>query len=391
LAGPRILISGWYGNGNVGDEAVLAGILRALRAADPDVRVTVLSDDPPATEAAFGVRAAARWPRYRRRLVGESLALLRCDAFLLGGGGLIKDYGAGPGNAHVWVRPLLVARALRKPSMTYAIGIDELRFDESRDIVRRALSQTTVVTVRDEGTARSMARLGYDGPTLTTADPALLLGTPRPAPPDGPPRVAVSVRHWFARDARVDEPERIARHDRELAGALDALVDRHGVRVCFLPFRAHASDDDARACRRVAQRMRRTDAVEHLAVPATPEAAVQELARCALVVGTRLHSLILAASTATPFVGFDYMPKMRFFVDRLGLGERCFTLDETERPGFLHAAIEGAWRDRDALRRELVEVVAPLQEAAWRNGRIAVALAARQPVREPNADPASAL
>jgi polysaccharide pyruvyl transferase CsaB len=375
VAGPRILISGWYGNDNVGDEAVLAGMVRALRAADAEVRLTVLSDDPAATAAQFDVRAVARRPGYRRRLAGETIALAACDAFVLGGGGLIKDYGSGPGNAHVWVRPLLVAAAMRRPSMTYAVGVDDLRFAESRAVVRRALGRTTVVTVRDEGTARAILELGYEGPAWTTADPALLLGTPRASAPVGPPRIAVSARHWFARDARVDEPDRLARHEAELAGALDALVERHGVRVIFLPFRAHAVDDDAAACRRIAERMRHTDVVEHVAVPATPEAAVELLGGCDLVVGTRLHSLILAAATATPFVGFDYMPKVRFFAEQLGLGERCFTLDQTERPGFIRTALEAAWVQRDALRQHLLTAVPPLQDAAWRNGRVAVALA----------------
>ncbi|HWI70714.1 MAG TPA: polysaccharide pyruvyl transferase family protein [Baekduia sp.] len=361
----------------MGDEAVLAGILRALRAAEPAVRVTVLSDDPPSTAAQFDVRAIARRPGYKRRLAGEALALLRCDAFLLGGGGLIKDYGAGPGNVHVWVRPLLVAAALRKPSMTYAIGVDGIRFDESRAIARDALRRTTLVTARDEGTVRAMGDLGYDGPVATTADPALLLGTPRPQAPPGPPRVAVSVRHWFANDARVDEPDRIERHDRELARALDTLVDEHGVRIVFVPFREHAVDDDALACRRIAEQMRRGDAVEHVAMPATPEAAVELLAGCSLVIGTRLHSLILAASTATPFVGFDYMPKMGFFAERLGVTDRCFTLDQTERDGFLREALTAAWRDRDALRAHLAATVPALQDVAWRNGQAAVALARR--------------
>jgi hypothetical protein len=69
-------------------------------------RVTVLSDDAAATATRFGVRAVARRRGYRRRLAGETMALAACDAFLLGGGGLIKDYVSGSGNAPVWVRPV---------------------------------------------------------------------------------------------------------------------------------------------------------------------------------------------------------------------------------------------------------------------------------------------
>ena len=47
----RILISGYYGFGNTGDEAILAAICRDLRAVQPGVKLTVLSGDPGATRS----------------------------------------------------------------------------------------------------------------------------------------------------------------------------------------------------------------------------------------------------------------------------------------------------------------------------------------------------
>ena len=55
----RIVLSGYYGFGNAGDEAVLAAILASLRRQMPEVECGVLSVDPPATTR---LRVSCPWP-----------------------------------------------------------------------------------------------------------------------------------------------------------------------------------------------------------------------------------------------------------------------------------------------------------------------------------------
>ena len=55
----RLVISGYYGYGNTGDEAVLEGMLTSLHKAG-HVHTTVLSADPEATRALHGVDAISR-------------------------------------------------------------------------------------------------------------------------------------------------------------------------------------------------------------------------------------------------------------------------------------------------------------------------------------------
>ena len=54
-----ILIAGYYGFGNTGDEAILAAICDDLRERQPDVKLVVVSGDPAATEATHGVTSVA--------------------------------------------------------------------------------------------------------------------------------------------------------------------------------------------------------------------------------------------------------------------------------------------------------------------------------------------
>ncbi|HAG06972.1 MAG TPA: hypothetical protein DCL13_02195, partial [Peptococcaceae bacterium] len=79
---PKIIISGYYGFKNSGDEAMLYAIIDALRARIPGVELVVLSHRPRETAAEFGVRAVPRWsPFHLWRELGTA------DLLVSGGGG----------------------------------------------------------------------------------------------------------------------------------------------------------------------------------------------------------------------------------------------------------------------------------------------------------------
>jgi polysaccharide pyruvyl transferase CsaB len=369
----RIVISGWYGQGNLGDEAVLAGMLSTIGEALPDARITVLSDDPGRTRREHCVAAARRSSAGpRRRLLSELIPTLRADAFVLGGGGLVKDFGDFEGNVHGWVRPGLWARAMRRRTMWYAIGVDDLRFPASKDFARRGAERAHVVTVRDEGSARKLADAGLEEEPLRTADPAIVLGELGPG--EGERLVAVCPRHWKEAAPEVGRPELQERLYEELAVALDSLQTRFDARIVFVPFRAHPADDDREVCHAIRGRMRTADAARTLDVPTSPKEAASLLARCDLVVGTRLHSLILAAAGGAPFHALDYMPKVRFFCERVGLEDERSPLEAASETGRLTELLTGAYERRQAIRARLAARVPLLQRLARVNAELLAAL-----------------
>ena len=87
----NILISGYYGFNNIGDESILRTVIDNLREKLPDIDITVLSQDPAQTSAKYGVKAARRmslWDIFR--------SVLHCDLLLSGGGSLLS-VAAGSG------------------------------------------------------------------------------------------------------------------------------------------------------------------------------------------------------------------------------------------------------------------------------------------------------
>ena len=55
-----IIISGYYGFNNSGDEALLYSIIQDLRACKPDIKIAVLSQNPAQTSANYQVDAIER-------------------------------------------------------------------------------------------------------------------------------------------------------------------------------------------------------------------------------------------------------------------------------------------------------------------------------------------
>jgi polysaccharide pyruvyl transferase WcaK-like protein len=75
----RLLISGYYGFGNVGDEALLRIIVERIRARVPNADIEVLSATPLLTARELDVRSPSRDPRMRRRSLRRRRSVAKCD------------------------------------------------------------------------------------------------------------------------------------------------------------------------------------------------------------------------------------------------------------------------------------------------------------------------
>lgn len=284
----RVAILGYYGFGNLGDEAVLWAMRAHLQEALPGVEVWVLSADPAWTENVHGVHSLPRTNlRAVRRLFRSSH--LVCS----GGGSLFQDVTS-------WRSPLfyglLHELARGRPILVYAQGLGPLRRRVSRAVTRKAMQSACRITLRDEDSALLLRQLGVQRPTEVVCDPALAL------PAAGgvrEPMLAVCVRPW---------------QDVPWSGLVEAL--RTAARASGLPVRVvclHRRADLPMATR-LAEEL-----TAELAVPSTPQEAFGLLGRAQAVVGMRLHALVLAAAAGVPFVGIAYDPKVSSFANSLGM------------------------------------------------------------------------
>lgn len=291
----RFLLSGYYGFGNLGDEALLEVIVSQLRTRYPLAQIDVLSERPEITAHELRVEAT---PRMEMGRVREAIA--RADVVLSGGGGLLQNatslksllYYAG-----------IIRAAVRAKRKTFIFGqsIGPLDFF-GRTIVREWCRGVSAATVRD---GRSRALLASLLPTITveqTSDPVFLYD-----PPEGTgdlamqglgegsdPLVLVCVRKAAN---SIDGATVIAR-------ALDRLAEQHGARVAFLPLGGVADAEISTVI------IRKCKSHPVLLPECTLAQAAAIIRRSHAVIGMRLHALILAARNGVPFLAIPYDPKV---------------------------------------------------------------------------------
>ena len=350
----RVLLSGYYGFGNFGDEVLLEVIVERMRRRFPSAQLEVLSATPQATAEHHRVATTPRWDWRAIRA-----AIVRADVVLSGGGGLLQN-ATSLRSLLYYAGILREAIRARRKTMVFAQSVGPLDF-WGRLLVRRFCKGLDRATLRDERSVRLFRELVPRTPIERTADPVFLYECPQGETdlaseglgPESGAYAVVSVRRAAAFR---DGPAIIGR-------AVDRLAQRHDIRAAFLSLGgaadAAASTDIIRAC-----------TSNPVLLPECTLAKTASILRGArVVVGMRFHSLVLAARYAVPFLAIAYDPKVSALCEDLEYPLAPLWRVGERRPSeaAIDDLVDRLVNERDALSAELAERRESVQAAAERN------------------------
>jgi len=354
---PRILISGYYGCGNIGDEAILGGLLAGFRRLCPEAAVVVLSADPAATSAEYGVEAI---PRFSLKAFWRELA--RAQLFVSGGGGLLQDTTSWRSPLY-YLALLRLARRRRVPSAALCQGIGPLRRGWVKRLVARTLLSTDLIVVRDEASVRLLAEMGLPLSSIHLgADAAWLLD-----PSSGETAEALLREKGLGLTGAMiglflrRVPKSPLSSSRELweaiAAALGEFLGRHRARAVFVPMQRPG---DVEVGEEVMRRLKgEVRQLRGLHLPAD----LLALSGCfQLAVGMRLHGLIFAARMGVPLLGISYDPKIDAFLSQAGL-KAAMSVDSARADALLEA-LEQTWKGREEFPRNLAALTEESRQKA---------------------------
>ncbi len=344
----NVFVVGWFGAGNIGDEAILYSELSILRNKIQGMEFTVLSFDPSRTKkltASFPevkriIRMGSKLGLFRSDFFGIYAAIKRADAVIIGGGGLFQDiYNFYP--IPFFTSLALLARLLDKPSVLYCVGIGPLKTYLGRKLCRLAMDSVKVISVRDEESIILLRKIGVRKKIHLSADPAFSLS---PVQTDrvenlistygfhaGGPDIGVCVQNLLYWRGRVKTT---------LAEILDSLVEKTGARIFFIPFgvyrntwiRQYASETvDIMAAKELMARMKAKSYLIDTGSLNPPEisALIENLS---LMISMRLHGLILALAVKTPVIALTYKREMKIrnLMKRIGKEENLFEVSSLD-------------------------------------------------------------
>lgn len=364
--GPKIVMSGYFGFDNSGDDAILKAIVKDLREQDPSVRIKVLSKDPSKTEQLCPVTSANRFK------LREVISSLRDAQLVISGGGSLLQDVTSTRSLLYYLALMKLAFILKKPVMIYANGIGPINKTFNRRLTKWILERVDLITLRDKGSLDFVKSIGVKNDRImVTADPVFTLN---PAERErikeilriegidtSRQLIGISVRNWKNDDALI---QAVAKGTRR-------LIDDKSVGVVMIPMHY---PEDLEISERISD-LSGSNNCWTLKGKYSVEEIMGIIREMEIMAAMRLHSLIYAATQGVPMAGLVYDPKVKGFLDELGLDHYTDVKSITSES--FYKLVSEVWAVREEVGRSIDIHKERLEKLALENIRQAYSLIGR--------------
>lgn len=297
----KLVLSGYYGFDNAGDEAVLLSILQQLK--KQNITPVVLSNNPEKTTSLYNVESY-----HRMKLSEIKKAIRTSDGLISGGGSLLQDVTSLKSSFY-YLAIMKIAHFYKKPVFFYSQGVGPLNRKWTYPFLKSVISKCTYISVRDTSSKELLRTIGIKNDIAVSIDPVLgiehdsthidLSSELKKMLSHKP--VVISVRQWNNDEKIVAEMKSIT-----------ADLVKQNIPVLFLPFHI---PHDVDISNDIASSFSESELVTVIDKELSVPAMLELISNSRFLIGMRLHSLIFAASQSVPFIGISYDPKIDAFME----------------------------------------------------------------------------
>lgn len=308
----KVLLSGYFGFDNSGDDAILKAMVDDFRKFNTHIEIKALSKNPVKTEKTYGIQAADRFN------IHEIMKSLKeTDLFISGGGSLLQDI-TSTRSLMYYLFLIFLAKIFRKKVYVYANGIGPIDKGFNRFITKIILEKVDFISLRDKFSYEFVRDLKVKNKNIkVTADPVFSL---KPISKEvairllaeenlkvGDKTIGICIREW---KKAPDLKEKLAK-------ACDELAEM-GWDVLFVPF--HLPKDHIYSME-IAKLCKHKDKIKTITKTYNAEELMGIFGLLKVLLAMRLHSLIYASGANLPMVGLIYDPKVKAMINELGIVE----------------------------------------------------------------------
>ncbi len=301
---PKLLLAGYFGAGNLGDDAVLKGFVSGLEGLNYQYRA--ISSSPERLMRQLGIQSV---PKSDFGALKNAIA--ECDALVFPGGSIFQDV-TSVRSVIYYSKLVQQAKKSGKKVIMVGQGIGPLTTWTGKRMARSAFNAVDMLAVRDPMSVSTLRSLGVKTNPRTTADSAFLLPPP-PAQGEDSSSFGVAGMKTIGISARPFGKDKSR-------GVVDTFSDF--VRMLssngYVPVMMALDDTEDRAIIEAIAK-KHGGKVPDLKGITTPTQLQQRIARMEAVVAMRLHAGILASTVGIPSLMVSYDPKVTAFANVMGL------------------------------------------------------------------------
>ncbi len=299
-----VMISGYYGFRNSGDDSILAAIISDLREKSPNISISVLSKSPEETKKIYNVDSFNRF-----NFIKIFRKLRKTKLLISGGGSLIQDVTSSK-SLYYYLAVIRIAELCGAKVMLYANGIGPISKEKNIKKVKKTLEKVKAATLREESSLCELQRLGIEIDAEVTADPVFTMKSENNECIDEVLAEAgieknkkffiIAIRNFKTNDKDIES---------KCAKFIEHVYKTHGYLPVILPMQMSF---DLEISERVSEML----SVPHVVLIRNYSSGemLGIVGRAEFILGMRLHTLIYALKMAVPVMALDYDPKVTAFM-----------------------------------------------------------------------------
>ncbi|WOV88284.1 polysaccharide pyruvyl transferase family protein [Sporosarcina oncorhynchi] len=330
----KIGIVGNYGNDNNGDEAILLSLVKQVTATFgiESNQLTIFSNNPQQTSVRYGVNSYPLY--YRKGSAAKTFfetyrqnrpIVKKLDLLIIGGGGILMDLYRT--EAPLYGSYAMMAKQSKTPYVVYGCGAGPLETNLGKWFIRNMCKYAQNVSVRDPESAALLKSIGVKKPVDVIGDPAFSLRDGQAeAKSSSPKKIGVTaVPYYNAAYWPEGNEELYENYVAGMAKNLDKVAEENDVDITFF---ATKFPQDANVTKDIQQLMKHSAKTSIMDENLLPSDILKVTEQQDIVIGTRLHSLILATCTETPIMAISYHHKVNDFMSLANLNDFSFPIEK---------------------------------------------------------------
>ncbi|MDD7792757.1 polysaccharide pyruvyl transferase family protein [Clostridium sp. 'White wine YQ'] len=334
----NIVISGWYGNENCGDEVILQEIVRNVKSIDKHSNIVVMSFNIKHTNDVHNLTAVNQIPIHNLSTIKSFIKgnlfetiknIRKCDLFMMGGGGFLSDWQNEV--PFGWLKQMILAKMYNRKTILYGIGAGPFNTKGGKRKVAFIINKfVDYVLVRDKISEEELISCGVNkAKVILGIDPVFNVMTEKQNSLKKEKVIGINLVELFNSEEYWSNSKK--RHkiliDKFISLIFNINKKYPDYKLRFIPMmKSDAS---------FIENILKSNPLLKMEIDKNClnniEYTKKCIAECEIFIGMRCHSLILSLSYAIPTIGIVYHHKSLEAMKNYGMEDKCIYITDEKQ------------------------------------------------------------